>query len=509
MRPNLVAPLVGPARAPARHRPRLRGGPGEAGAGALTRAAPAPAPAPKPAPGPEAPPPPEVHKIYVPFKDLQKVFEKEGQGVFVPYTEFRALWDRAYRMPDDPSRPPVAAAVRSAVYAGVAEGAGIRFTAALEIDVLAPGWQRLGLDFGGVGIEKATIGGEPALLVPTEKGYDLLLQGTGRRTLEMTFRVGAPLQGDTHVAAMSLPPVPLARLSLRVPGTDTDVQAVPRLAGSTGATADGATELLAYLGPVSSLQLTWRRRPDDAAKVDPLVFATESTDVLVDRGVVRTEFQAALSILRAPLDALTLVVPADAVVLYVEGNGIRSWERNAAGRPDPGLAPRPRQGGVGLEGGARARGEGPPRGDRAAPRRDRAPRAGDRVPAPAHGRGRQGRPARDAGPRPDRPRGAPRRAQGRGARQGVRLAPLRPSRRGHRRGRGALAPRLRDRRQPRRPAPRGHRGARAGGDRRRARGHLRRRARRPRRARGHRRPGAGRRARRLDARPGRRRAPRS
>jgi hypothetical protein len=274
---------------------------------------------------------PEVHKIYIPFKDLQKVFEKEGQGVFLPYAEFRALWDRAYRMPDDPERPPVRFAVRSAEYAGVAMGESIRFTAKIEVEVLAPGWQRIPLDFGGVGIETATIAGEPALLVPTEKGYDLLLQGVGRRTLDLAFRAGAPAQADTHVAEISLPPVPLARLSLRVPGTDTDVQVSPRLAGSTGATPDGATELLAFLGPVSKVKLSWRRRPDEGPKVDPLVFAVESTDVQVDRGVVRTDFVATLSILRAPLETLVLVVPADAVVLYVEGQGLRVWDRNPAG----------------------------------------------------------------------------------------------------------------------------------------------------------------------------------
>lgn len=278
-----------------------------------------------------AKPSPELHKIYVPFKDLQKVFEKEGQGVFVPYAEFRALWEKAYRLPDDPARPPVPAAVRSAVYAGVADSDGVRFTAQLELDVLAAGWQRVALPFGGIGIEKATIAGAPALLVPTEKGYDLLLKDAGPRTLELAFRVGAPIAGDTHEARLALPPVPLARLSLRVPGADTDVQVTPRLAGGTGPTADGSTELLAYLGPVSDVRLTWRRRPDDRAKVDPLVFSSETTDVLVDRGVVRTEFAATLSILRAPLDALAVVVPADAVVLYVEGNGIRTWERDPAG----------------------------------------------------------------------------------------------------------------------------------------------------------------------------------
>lgn len=283
-----------------------------------------------PKPG-EKQPGPEVHKVYVPYRDLQKVFEKEGQGVFVPYAEFRALWEKAYRMPDDPSRPPVNAAVRSASYAGTADGETIRFTAQVEVEVLAKGWQRVALDFGGVGVEQASIAGEPALLVPTATGYDLVLEGQGRRMLDLVLRVGAPAQGDSHVAELALPPVPLARLALRVPGTDTDVQVTPRLAGSAGPTPDGATELLAFLGPVSKVRLSWRRKPDEGPKVDPLVFAQQTTDVLVDRGVVRTDAAATLSILRAPLETLTLSVPRDAVVLYVDGQGIRAWERSADG----------------------------------------------------------------------------------------------------------------------------------------------------------------------------------
>lgn len=288
-------------------------------------------------PGAEAKPTgPEVHKVYVPYRDLQKVFEKEGQGVFLPYSEFRALWEKAYRLPDDPARPPVAAAVRSAAYVGVAEGEVVKLDAEIEVEVLAKGWQRVALNFAGVGIESATLasaeaGGEPALLVPTEQGYDLVLEGVGRRTLKLALRVGAPASGDTHVAKLALPPVPLAKLALRVPGTDTDVQVTPRLAGSTGTTSEGQTELLAYLGPVAQVDLSWRRRPEEGPKLDPLIFGQATTDVLVDRGVVKTDYQATLAILRAPLEKLTLSVPADAVVLYVDGAGIRTWERSQDG----------------------------------------------------------------------------------------------------------------------------------------------------------------------------------
>jgi len=296
---------------------------------------PAPAPAPAPGdeakdPGPPTPERPDVTKLYVPFRDLEKIFQKEGEGVFLPYKEFRRLWELAHRLPEDTTKPPVPAAVRSAAYKGTVDGETIRFEATVEVEVLASGWQRVPLDYAGIGIEKATIDGKPALLVPTKAGYDLLLENPGRRTLDLVLRAGAPAKGDTHAAEFSLPPVPLARLSLSVPGTDTDVQITPRLA-STTKSAGGNTELLAFLGPVSKVKLTWRRKPEDAPTVDPLVFAEETLDVRVDRGVVRSTFRADLSIRRAPITKVQVAVPREAVVLYVNGEGIRTWTRNETG----------------------------------------------------------------------------------------------------------------------------------------------------------------------------------
>jgi len=130
-----------------------------------------PAPAPEPkgdegeegdegADGAEGEAKPKLHKLYVPFKDLKDVFEKEGEGVFMPYDQFRKLWDRAYRVMPDKSTPPVAAAVRSAKYTGVASGEMIRFEAEVDVEVLAKGWQRVPLNFRGIGVEEATIDDE-------------------------------------------------------------------------------------------------------------------------------------------------------------------------------------------------------------------------------------------------------------------------------------------------------------------------------------------------------------
>jgi len=263
---------------------------------------------------------PALHKVYIPYRDLSKVFEKEGEGVFLPYEEFLDLWRKAHAADEETRGPPMPAAVRAAAYDGTAEGDMVHLEATLEVEVLADGWQRIPLDFAGAGIERALVDGQPALLVPASKagaGYELLLKDVGRRTLTVSLRIAAARTGDRHTAAFSLPAVPLSRLRLTVPGSATEVEVTPRLASTTQATDGGRTELVAFLGPVSRIQIAWTQQVDEGPRVEPLVFAEERHDVRVDRGVLRSELVADLSVLRAPLETLTLSVPSDAVTLAV------------------------------------------------------------------------------------------------------------------------------------------------------------------------------------------------
>lgn len=280
---------------------------------------------------PSAAAPPTLHKIYVPYRELGKVFESEGEGVFMPYEEFLALWRRAHGTEGPDDAPPVGATVRSAAYEGDVQGDLVHLEATLQVETLAPGWHRIPIDFTGAGIAAATLDGAPAVLVPAESGYTLVTRGKALRTLVLSLRVPVTRDGDRHGAALHVPPVPLARLTLRVPGAATEVDVQPRLAATTRPSADGRTELSAFLGAVDKLQITWRQRVDEGPRITPLVFADETHDVRVDRGVVRSEMTADVSVLRAPLESVTLRVPADAVTLYVQGEGIRTWSRSDDG----------------------------------------------------------------------------------------------------------------------------------------------------------------------------------
>ena len=67
--------------------------------------------------------------VYVPYRQIKKVFEEEGRGIFLPYEEFLKLWRSANPNPPDikKTEPPAAAVIRSSPYKGSVDGDLARF----------------------------------------------------------------------------------------------------------------------------------------------------------------------------------------------------------------------------------------------------------------------------------------------------------------------------------------------------------------------------------------------
>ena len=97
--------------------------------------------------------------IYIPYRDLEKVFEKEGRGVFLPYPQFLELWERA-RALDAEVAPPVAAVTAAASYEGVVSEGRAEFVGVFSFEVLKEGWTEIPLALGGLSLSEAKAEGE-------------------------------------------------------------------------------------------------------------------------------------------------------------------------------------------------------------------------------------------------------------------------------------------------------------------------------------------------------------
>jgi len=269
-------------------------------------------------------PAPELHKIFVPYDKLEELLGTDKERVMVPYKEFLELWKLKYGPKAAPDKAPVPFVVESASYDGRVSGGIAAFSVAIEIEIFEESWQRIPLAFRSIAFEDVTVDGNPGVLAPTKRGYDLILRGKGRHKVEARFVAGVAQGKEFATTAFSLPAVPLHRLKFRVPGKGTEVKIDPARALTTTNEGD-ETVVLAFLGPQGSVKLTWRSQPEETDTEPPLVFSTDLVDVRVEERVARGSVQFDLEVLRAAAKEFVLSVPENVQVLDVSGANIKTW----------------------------------------------------------------------------------------------------------------------------------------------------------------------------------------
>jgi hypothetical protein len=269
--------------------------------------------------GDDVPPPP---RVYVPFEDLKSVFEKEGQGVFVPYAEFKELWKKAMDKSDGAASP---SGVSSALYEGRVDGDLALIDATLEVQSGSDAESAVSVGLAGATLGSATLDGKPAVIVADKGGRRVFVRGKGPHQLKATLVAAVqPKDGDRTVAFPSAG-APVSRLSFAVPGEGVRVTVEPNLATTRTDEGSGVTRVMAYVGAAAEVRLTWRPKPVETAGTAAIVQA--QTEVLhrVGEQTVETRLFVRHSILRGGVKTFRVDFPSGERVLQVEGAGIRSW----------------------------------------------------------------------------------------------------------------------------------------------------------------------------------------
>ena len=168
--------------------------------------------------------------IYLPYKNLKQVFEKEGAAVFVPYAQFLKMWDKA--RPSDmqgPARPPVNAVISEAAYTGRITGDVARIEAALTVEVLGKPWVELPIQFGDAAIGKVTSGDEKVLLQATGNGaYALLFPKAGEQKVRLELSAKVRTSPDGRSLELDCPASGITTFDLTVPAEDQTVEFAPQ-----------------------------------------------------------------------------------------------------------------------------------------------------------------------------------------------------------------------------------------------------------------------------------------
>ncbi|HYF37848.1 MAG TPA: hypothetical protein VD994_21275, partial [Prosthecobacter sp.] len=268
--------------------------------------------------------------VYVPFEDLEKVFQDGGRGVFLPYREFLDLWNQlTLKRPEDEKAPPAEAVLARAEYTGQVENDSVVLEAKLTVESFRKGWVLLPLLTGAApGIGEAQTG--KAVLRARLDGADILLPDKG--TYELTLRIYAPVihsDGKARVK-LNLPRAAISRLTMGVPGEGLEFTVTPA-AAYTAQAAEGRTQFSSFFGGEAQ-EIAWSAK-EAATPMTPLILADTKMSTQIGAGSVTTTAEIGYRILRAPVNELRVTVPADQEIIGVTGNGIREW-RIEAGAPE-------------------------------------------------------------------------------------------------------------------------------------------------------------------------------
>ena len=268
-------------------------------------------------------PPLDERTIYIPYKELEKVFEAEGRGVFLPYPQFLQLWEGA-RAGAASSKPPVEAITAAGHYEGEVVGEVAKFSAAFSFEVLKEGWTEIPLALGGLALSEAEADGKGAILRAGGEGYRLVVPDRGRYGLDVKFGLKVVEKAGYRSISFNTPRAAVSKLKVTLPGKDLEVTLEPNLAATTKEVGDG-TELLAFLGASNRIQITWRPRARLMAPGEALISADATQRVTVDEGVVQATAAYSLNVLRTRVPGFALEFPGGYKVTALEGADVREW----------------------------------------------------------------------------------------------------------------------------------------------------------------------------------------
>ncbi len=264
--------------------------------------------------------------IYLPYKNLKQVFEKETATVFMPYSQFLKLWSG--KAPDpDADHPPVAAVISRADYRGRVVKDLVKIEAVLTVQVLGKPWAEVPLHFGDAAVGKMTASHEKILLRGTGEGtYALLLPEKGEHTvtLELVSRIRTSPDGRSF--ALECPPVGITNFELEIPAADQTVEITPHLV-STPVDAEGnSTRVTAGLGATKTIAARWHPRVSSAPEMDLLASVENQTEIRVADGLIHTHASLAYKILRGKLDQVRISVPDGHRILDVASPALKGWQ---------------------------------------------------------------------------------------------------------------------------------------------------------------------------------------
>ena len=275
--------------------------------------------------------------IYVPFKELRKVFDNQKASAVIPYAEYMQMLRHYLQQTDGAAASPDAVITESG-FNGTVEKDVVRIQAEFKVTVLREeGWATLPLNFGEAAVGKVSGGddGNTLLQGVSNGNYRLLLKGAGQHTVTLELLATVRTSPENRSFQLNCPAVGISELTLTIPEPDQSIEISPLQVLLPPDDGNGTqTVVKASLGATDNFRVSWNPEAGVKPIMDLLSSVSNQTDVRVEAGLIQTTATLNYEILRGELADVAVRVPLDARIIdVVSKNGrIRSWKAEPAAR---------------------------------------------------------------------------------------------------------------------------------------------------------------------------------
>jgi hypothetical protein len=275
--------------------------------------------------------------IYIPFRELQKVFDQQKATVVIPYEQYMELMKHYLSAQQTPNGRSPDAVITETDWSATVEKDIVRIRVQLKLNVLKnQGWSAIPLSFGGAAVGKVSTDSGNVLLQGVGPGrYQLLVEGSGLKTVTVDLLTTVRTSPENKSFRIESPPAGISHLTVTIPEADqavtiSPVQVILPLEAEAPA---GTTVTRAGLGATESFEVQWHARVGSKPVMDLLASAVNTTETRIEAGLLQTRTNIVYEILRGELRDVSLLAPSDARIIDVVSTSgrIRSWKAEPVG----------------------------------------------------------------------------------------------------------------------------------------------------------------------------------
>ncbi len=220
-------------------------------------------------------------------------------------------------------------ALSRARYAGQLAGDAVVWSGELTVELLGDETLTLPLLPSSVTLRDLKVDGREATILIDGERFATLLQGRGRHTVTAGFEVPVERQDGPPRIELRVPPVPVSRFELTLPG-DKEVTVSP--ASSVVSRRRGATTVAtAHVPLTSAVQVSWAEAVPEEVRTEVRVNAAVYHAVQAQEGVLYVKALVEVEVSRGETNVLRLEVPSDVQVDRVSASGaVADWRLTEA-----------------------------------------------------------------------------------------------------------------------------------------------------------------------------------